>query len=481
MREPRYLFKNRFGIYYFRIRISEAVRTSSGVTRAELRYSLRTRNRSTAIFLARKAWVAMMEKNEQVRDPDPSLRSEPQVTLDLLKEVMKEMKEMRHELSRVNSLPAGTNPPAAKTPAIENDAPLADAIKRFLEQKNGETEKRTVMAYAHKCDIFRNLVEEKLGRPALLSDVNAETLRHYKDRVPKLLKHSTTHSRSVPSASQTRTSNKISSKTAASHLTTARTFLIWAEAQQYPVTRVLVKILGKMKKAQEGGRVPFEPSDLRLLFQSAEYHRSHISSQHGYFSRDSEFWLPLLGLFTGAREAELCQLYIKDAYLDTESGIWVIDINGNDGKKLKTKASKRRIPIHSQLIKLGFLDFVDRMEKYAARWPETVGLFERWEKRNKHKEFSSFSKRFNRYKRARGVNGSAGAMKDFHSFRHNVATMLQKKGCQQYVLNAITGHTQENMPHNVKTYGHGLDLPLIQEWVEKLKYDVDFSEIKLRW
>lgn len=130
------------------------------------------------------------------------------------------------------------------------------------------------------------------------------------------------------------------------------------------------------------------------------------------FPEGFELLKAYVALFTGARQAELCQLCVNDIYREGESGIWVIDINEKDEKKLKTEHSRRKIPIHSQLIRLGFLDYVDSVRLDHPR----EGLFSRWESRNSLGEYSSFSKRFNRYKRKKGVAGASGAKKDFHSF-----------------------------------------------------------------
>jgi hypothetical protein len=98
-------------------------------------------------------------------------------------------------------------------------------------------------------------------------------------------------------------------------------------------------------------RDAFSDEDLKNLFESKQYVR-------GTHKQPSHFWIPLLGLFTGARENELCQLYKTDIYQDATSGVWVIDINENSpDKKLKKTFHKRIVPIHKKLVDLGFIDF----------------------------------------------------------------------------------------------------------------------------
>lgn len=77
--------------------------------------------------------------------------------------------------------------------------------------------------------------------------------------------------------------------------------------------------------------------------------------------------MPLIGLFKGARQNEICQLYISDVYQEESSGIWVFDINELNSsvtiKSLKRPYHARQVPIHPILIKeLKFLEFVESMK-----------------------------------------------------------------------------------------------------------------------
>jgi integrase len=47
----------------------------------------------------------------------------------------------------------------------------------------------------------------------------------------------------------------------------------------------------------------------------------------------SQYWIPLLGFFTGARLNELCQLHLCD--IKEIDNVWILDINEEDSKKIK--------------------------------------------------------------------------------------------------------------------------------------------------
>ena len=84
------------------------------------------------------------------------------------------------------------------------------------------------------------------------------------------------------------------------------------------------------------------------------------------FENSHKFWLPMLGLFTGARVNEICQLNPQaDIILDDKSGIWYFNLtNDNSGEDItkshKNTNSKRKVPIHKKLIDCGFLDYFDK-------------------------------------------------------------------------------------------------------------------------
>ncbi|MGL6052119.1 MAG: integrase, partial [Aeromonas salmonicida] len=68
-------------------------------------------------------------------------------------------------------------------------------------------------------------------------------------------------------------------------------------------------------------------------------------------------WIALLGLFTGARANEICQLYADD--VQQVDGLWCLNIrSGRPDQKLKTCNSARLIPLHRHLLQAGFIEFV---------------------------------------------------------------------------------------------------------------------------
>jgi integrase len=74
----------------------------------------------------------------------------------------------------------------------------------------------------------------------------------------------------------------------------------------------------------------------------------------------SRYWLPLICLFQVCRREEAGQLALVD--IQEDNGIPYIRINDDEklGQSLKNEGSRRKVPIHSSLIRLGFLEFVKK-------------------------------------------------------------------------------------------------------------------------
>ncbi|MET3147876.1 UNVERIFIED_ORG: integrase [Xanthomonas axonopodis] len=73
-------------------------------------------------------------------------------------------------------------------------------------------------------------------------------------------------------------------------------------------------------------------------------------------------WASLLGLYTGARASEVGQLLIKDVF--EEDGIPCIRVSDEgEHQKVKTEVSLRTVPLHPELLEMGFLGWVGGKHK----------------------------------------------------------------------------------------------------------------------
>jgi len=193
-------------------------------------------------------------------------------------------------------------------------------------------------------------------------------------------------------------------------------------------------------KSDDKERHPWTTEALNTLF-AAPIHAEGTHMLGG--GEAAGYLLPLLGLFTGARQNELGQLRPKDVfeemYVD-EQGVrksaWVMQFvrDKADGLKLKNKASIRRIPVHDELIRLGFLDLVKRakeqnqMRIFADLSPDKYGTVT-----------ANWGKWFGRY--IRTTCGISDVKITYHSFRHSFKDTCRALDLSEPIQDAITGHS----------------------------------------
>lgn len=172
-----------------------------------------------------------------------------------------------------------------------------------------------------------------------------------------------------------------------------------------------------IKKSDQNTITAFTNAELETLFDPIKYpvrpNFSVMPLRTTELRDASKYLIPLLCLYTGARLNEICQLLVEDVF--KVGSVWIIDHvdEEEDGKKLKNEPSRRRVPIHSKLKKIGFLDYVMRLQNLGER-----RLFPTF-KTDKYGYWSgSASKWFARYRKSVGLTQVGGGTRRFrHTFR----------------------------------------------------------------
>jgi hypothetical protein len=80
--------------------------------------------------------------------------------------------------------------------------------------------------------------------------------------------------------------------------------------------------------------------------------------------RDHRYWAHFCLLFTGARVGEMGGIHTRQVVLkpDLNGGYFEFDwTSGGDGRSIKNPSSVRRVPIHPELINLGFMEYVAKI------------------------------------------------------------------------------------------------------------------------
>ncbi|KVO91174.1 hypothetical protein WK92_08435 [Burkholderia ubonensis] len=192
-------------------------------------------------------------------------------------------------------------------------------------------------------------------------------------------------------------------------------------------------------------RPPFDTGTLNRIFSSRVY-TDHFRPDAG--AGDAAYWLPLLGLFTGARVEEMAQLAPSDVFQEEyhtgdggRSTCWVMTFKNDEdaGQGVKNFSSIRRIPVHPELISRGFIDYTRSKEGSARIFPELrpdrYGV-----------ESTYWAQWFIRYLRAECAPSNPKMV--FHSFRHTFKDVCRECGIDKSVRDALQGHSEGDSAGN---------------------------------
>lgn len=211
----------------------------------------------------------------------------------------------------------------------------------------------------------------------------------------------------------------------------------------------------KIRCAQPTPRQRWELPQLKTLFSSESF------TQHAYNNVD-DYWIPLILLHTGARPAEICQLRVSDVM--TQDNIACLNITDEgEAQSIKNGNSRRLVPIHSRLIALGFLHYVElrRRQGHVQLFSCTAtGEFGEWTK--------NFECRFSRYLGKLGF--VAGQRPTAYGFRHTVIDELQQRDTPEHAVADLAGHSKIGFTY--RHYGKKSTVQRLQAVVEQL----DFSD-----
>ena len=197
-------------------------------------------------------------------------------------------------------------------------------------------------------------------------------------------------------------------------------------------------------------------------------HRRYAVGDNVY--RDAKYWLPILGYYTGCRLGELVQLAIEDVVLNDIYPHLSINekaLIGDETKSVKNIAGFRKVPLHPDLISLGFMEFV---AKRAKQDKPNVRLFSEIPFGVDGQASTEYSKIFGRLMDKVGLKDPQLV---FHSWRHGVEDALRDAGCQPYVIDRIIGHADATMGGK---YGKGVSLGVLAAAVASMKLPVRLTE-----
>jgi len=184
---------------------------------------------------------------------------------------------------------------------------------------------------------------------------------------------------------------------------------------------------------------PFEDNELSAIF-------AELMSQPRLHRR----LIPMMGLVTGCRIEELCQLRSED--VKEEDGVPYISI-----REGKTKAATRLVPLHPWIA----TEVLQQAEKTKGDY-----LFPTLTTREDGIRSDSLSKWFGRLKKRHGVTRRD---KSFHSLRVHMATALERGDVPEETATFILGH-ERTMSQSYGLYSKGKTIRQLYDAVLSAKF-----------
>lgn len=159
---------------------------------------------------------------------------------------------------------------------------------------------------------------------------------------------------------------------------------VWAPRQPNTLVLDFAAATLTVKDTGDDPRPPWRKEHIALLFGSPLYtgndgplHRLTAKGRHLTVSHDAAYWVPLLCYYHHSCREETCGLRADEVVIDHDVPHFVIqdnDVRGRDGELAGEKrlARRRKLPLHPELIRLGFLDYVRAVsdEGHVALFPE---------------------------------------------------------------------------------------------------------------
>ena len=247
----------------------------------------------------------------------------------------------------------------------------------------------------------------------------------------------------------------------------------WGVRQGLLITNPFSGMKFSVKK-QPHTRQPFTTDELRIIFKPETYLKWTIHFSHPYRKdRVSNhlpyYWIFLLGIFSGMRTNEMCQLRLID--IKKQKNIWFIFIEDSEETKVKTENAIRKVPVHPQLIDLGFVDYVTAQKK-----SKRGRLF--WELSEDRDGFASHVSRHYNQRFLPAVGVWKKYTKVLYCTRHTFINKLYSEMVDENVIKVLIGHEKE---FTMKHYGGDPFTPerLLEE-ISKVSYSgINWKKLKI--
>lgn len=202
---------------------------------------------------------------------------------------------------------------------------------------------------------------------------------------------------------------------------------------------------GSYVAAKREKRRTFAPAEMKKLFAAATGARWRDKAENLWFLR--------LMTYTGARPEELAQLSPSD--IMTVTGHLCLSLHDEGDNHIKNPSSVRTVPVHPELLRLGFAAFVEGAK-------DRQYLFSTLEPDGRGRRYGRMQKRLTGL-----INGKVSKDRRLvpYSLRHTFRDTMENTDAPEWVIEGIMGHSN---PEHKTGRGYGTaQVAKMAEWIAK--------------
>jgi len=338
-----------------------------------------------------------------------------------------------------------------------NKLRFADLFERYKEHVKHHEPLRAesrIIAYTTSANRF----VEFIGKKAV-EDITVADLADFRNLLEKLPSRPSKLVRQLPLHKQVEAEGEKISPTRVENILKELSSIFRVAVEDGKLTDNPLSKLKKRKTVSSPRIVrSFSQDEIRQIFSLPVFNGDE--TPHG----DMAYWIPIILYYSGARVEEIAQLRKGD--IVEESGIPCFRLAMGEGQSIKM-GNTRQFPIHSHLLELGFLEFVQS---------RTYQLFT--DKSDVNRKYSyNYGRWWGNYIRKHGLTREG--IKPTHSFRHTLVTLCRDLNIREEIQDSILGHN-ENSSERVKvSHGYGETSVQAQRNVIEQIPRIELSRIKL--
>ncbi len=346
---------------------------------------------------------------------------------------------------------------------------LSEIIDAHLREISTTRADQTVVIRRGVLSLFFRIVGD---RP--ISQIRRPQIRHYKDtlkRLPPRFVHKFPKHSIAELLAMSQDQPHMNVSTINIYVGNVQTFFQWAYDNGYVDQNPAMRLKIRVFQRKSARRSALSRDDLKRIFEAGPLHSglgdATGRSWHGnWLVREHYYWFPLVALFSGLRLEELATLQTDE--IGPVDGVWCFDIKETEWRRLKSPWSERLVPVHPELSRVGFGDYVANLRDRGVRrlWPEVFPG-------DRGRCAQQFSRFWIRYRRSLGIDSPK---KPFYSFRHTFISAMRDQFTPRDLVAELVGNRVASQEPYL-SYAERSRPSILAEFVNKLDYGIDLSHL----